>query len=124
MNLAMNIAEQNQIEAEQLRTDLVCAYHVLDLEGQGSGLGGHVTARVGGEEAFWSHPFGLAFEEVTVADLIKLDFELNKLEGNGRVNPTLIFHSRIYQARVAAQKSRLDFGRAADCRCGYRRDHS
>ena len=99
MNLAMNIAEQNQIEAEQLRTDLVCAYHVLDLEGQGSGLGGHVTARVPGEDAFWSHPFGLAFEEVTVDDLLKLDFNLKLQSGSGRVNPTLIFHSRIYQAR-------------------------
>ena len=95
----MNIVEQKQIEAEQLRTDLVCAYHVLDLEGQGSGLGGHVTARVPGEDAFWSHPFGLAFEEVKVDDLIKLDFNLNQLDGPGRVNPTLIFHSRIYQAR-------------------------
>lgn len=95
----MNAAEQRQIEAAQWRADLVCAYHVLDLEGQGSGLGGHVTARVAGEDAFWSHPFGLAFDEVTVDDLIKLDFKLNRLEGDGRVNPTLIFHSRIYQAR-------------------------
>lgn len=99
----MNAAEQKLIEVEQRRADLVYAYHVLDLEGQGSGLGGHVTARVParvpGEDAFWSHPFGLAFEEVTLGDLLKLDFKLNRLEGSGRVNPTLIFHSRIYQTR-------------------------
>ena len=95
----MNLSEQTGIELEQLRTDLVCAYHVLDLEGQGSGLGGHVTARVQGEDAFWTHPFGIAFEEVRVDDLIKLDFNLNLQAGSGRVNPTLIFHSRIYQAR-------------------------
>ena len=37
--------------------DLLCAYHVLDLDGQGSGLGGHVSARATGEEAFWCHAF-------------------------------------------------------------------
>lgn len=79
--------------------DLLCAYHVLDMEGQGSGLGGHVSARVPGEAAFWCHAWGLAFEEVTPDDLIKVDFSLNKLAGRGKVNPTLIFHARIYAAR-------------------------
>lgn len=95
---------QHAVEAEAeaddaLRLDLLCAYHVLDLEGQGSGLGGHVTARVPGENAFWCHAWGLAFDEVVIDDLIKLDFGLNKLAGHGKVNPTLIFHARIYAAR-------------------------
>ena len=86
-----------------LRLNLLCAYHVLDLDGQGSGLGGHVSARATGEEAFWCHAFGLAFDEVTQEDLIKLDFRLNKLAGSGKANPTLIFHARIYAARPDVQ---------------------
>ncbi len=85
------------------RLDLLCAYHVLDLDGQGSGLGGHVSARAAGADAFWCHAFGLAFDEVTHDDLIKLDFKLNRLAGCGKVNPTLIFHARIYAARPDVQ---------------------
>ena len=91
------------ITEASVRLDLLCAYHVLDLDGQGSGLGGHVSVRAAGEEAFWCHAFGLAFDEVTEDDLIKLDFKLNKLAGTGKVNPTLIFHARIYAARSDVQ---------------------
>jgi hypothetical protein len=41
----------------QLRADLVCAVHVLDLDGQGSGLGGHVPARIPGTETLLCHGF-------------------------------------------------------------------
>lgn len=96
---AMNRPPTDAQPMEAIREDLLCAYHVLDLEGQGSGLGGHVSARVPGEAAFWCHAWGLAFEEVTPDDLVKVDFSLNKLAGRGKVNPTLIFHARIYTAR-------------------------
>jgi L-fuculose-phosphate aldolase len=84
---------------ERLREDLLCAYHVLDLDGQGSGLGGHVSARLPGASTFWCHAWGLAFDEVGIDDLLEVDFALNRRQGRGKVNPTLIFHSRIYAAR-------------------------
>ncbi len=79
--------------------DLVCAFHVLDLDGQGSGLGGHVTARVPGTETFLCHGFGLAFDEVGQDDLLHVTFGLERLAGRGKVNPTLTFHSALYRAR-------------------------
>ena len=82
-----------------IRADLVCAYHVLDLDGQGSGLGGHVTARVPGTETFLCHGFGLAFDDVGPDDLLHVNFALELLAGCGKVNPTLTFHSAIYRAR-------------------------
>lgn len=83
----------------KLAADLVCAFHVLDLDGQGSGLGGHVTARVPGTETFLCHGFGLAFDDVGPDDLLQVNFALELLAGHGKVNPTLTFHSAIYRAR-------------------------
>lgn len=83
----------------KLRADLLCAFHVLDLDGQGSGLGGHVTARVPGTDTFLGHAWGLAFDEVRADDLLTASFALERLAGRGKVNPTLAFHSAIYRAR-------------------------
>jgi L-fuculose-phosphate aldolase len=82
-----------------LAADLVCAFHVLDLDGQGSGLGGHVTARVPGTATFLCHGWGLAFDEVGADDLVHASFALERLAGRGKINPTLAFHSAIYRAR-------------------------
>jgi L-fuculose-phosphate aldolase len=82
-----------------LQNDVVAACHVLDLDGQGSGLGGHVTAREPGARTFWCHGFGLAFDEVGADDLLHVDFGLHRLEGRWPVNPTLAFHAAIYAAR-------------------------
>jgi L-fuculose-phosphate aldolase len=87
------------VAAARLRADLVCAFHVLDLDGQGSGIGGHVTARVPGTESFLCHGFGLAFDEVGTDDLVHASFALERLAGRGRINPTLTFHTAIYRAR-------------------------
>ena len=87
------------VAAARLRADLVCAFHVLDLDGQGSGIGGHVTARVPGTESFLCHGFGLAFDEVGIDDLVHASFALERLAGRGKVNPTLTFHTAIYRAR-------------------------
>ncbi len=84
----------------RLAADLVCAFHVLDLDGQGSGLGGHVTARVPGTETFLCHGWGLAFDEVGPDDLLHASFALERLAGRGKVNPTLAFHSEIYRAQL------------------------
>src|SRR5690349_10988777 len=82
-----------------LKQDMVYAYHILDRAGQGSGIAGHLTARVPGETTFWSHRWHQGFDEVAYEDLIEADFELATVTGHGRVNPTLHIHTRIYLAR-------------------------
>lgn len=86
-------------ELRELKHDLLHAYHILDADGQSSGIAGHLTARLPGQRSFWSHRFGLGFEEVTAADLIEADFELRTVSGEGRVNPTLNIHTQIYEVR-------------------------
>lgn len=86
-------------ELAALRRDLVLGYHVLDLDGQASGIAGHLSARLPGAGTFWSHRYGVTFGEVGGHDLVEADFELNALRGSGAVNPTMHLHTRIYLAR-------------------------
>ncbi len=82
-----------------LKQDLVYAFHILERAGQGSGIAGHLTARLPGARTFWSHQWKQGFDDVAYEDLIEADFELNTVTGSGRVNPTLHIHTRIYLAR-------------------------
>ncbi|WP_203076278.1 class II aldolase/adducin family protein [Falsiroseomonas ponticola] len=87
-------------EAEgRLKHDLLHAYHILDADGQASGIAGHLTARLPGADCFWSHQWGVGFDEVRADGLIEADFDLRTTRGQGRVNPTLHIHTRIYRAR-------------------------
>jgi L-fuculose-phosphate aldolase len=87
-------------EAEALlKQDLLHAYHILDADGQASGIAGHLTARLPGADRFWSHQWGVGFDEVRAEGLIEADFDLKTTRGSGRVNPTLHIHTRIYRAR-------------------------
>ena len=88
--------------SEALRTllrELVTGYHVLDHDGQASGVAGHLSARTPGGQSFWSHRFGLTFGEIGATELLEADFELNILSGAPPINPTMHIHTRIYLAR-------------------------
>jgi L-fuculose-phosphate aldolase len=87
------------VSEAQLRNDLLHAYHILDADGQASGIAGHLTARLPGADRFWSHQWGVGFDEVRAEGLIEAHFDLRTLRGKGRVNPTLHIHTRIYRAR-------------------------
>ena len=88
------------IDAEaRLRDDLLHAYHILDADGQASGIAGHLTARLPGADRFWSHRWGVGFDEVRAEGLIEADFDLRTLRGEGVVNPTLHIHTRVYRTR-------------------------
>ena len=82
-----------------LRRELLLAFHVLDMEGLDSGIAGHLTARIPGAQDFWCHSHGLGFGEVGARDLNRADMGLARLEGRGRVGPSLSIHAAIYRAR-------------------------
>ena len=86
-------------ELAALLRELVVGYHVLDHDGQSSGVAGHLSARLPGVQTFWSHRFGLMFGEVGATELLEADFELNVLSGEPPINPTMHIHTRIYLAR-------------------------
>lgn len=79
--------------------DLVHAFQILAMDGQGSGISGHLTARLPGATTFWSIPYGFGFEEATAPSLIESDFNLKTVTGELSCNPTLNIHTEIYQAR-------------------------
>jgi L-fuculose-phosphate aldolase len=82
-----------------LRDELLHAYHILDGDGQSYGVAGHLTARLPGADRFWSHHYGLGFDEVQAGDLLEADFGLRTVSGEARVNPSLNVHTEIYRAR-------------------------
>jgi ribulose-5-phosphate 4-epimerase/fuculose-1-phosphate aldolase len=69
------------------------------MDGQGSGISGHLTARLPGARTFWSIPYGYGFEEATANELIESDFDLRTVTGTLRCNPKLNIHTEIYEAR-------------------------
>jgi L-fuculose-phosphate aldolase len=84
---------------QTLQSDLLHGFHILDQAGQGTGIAGHLTARLPGASTFWGHRWRLGFDEVGKDDLVESDFELRTVSGSGTCNPTLHIHTQIYRAR-------------------------
>lgn len=75
------------------------ACRALAVYGCGSGIGGHISVRVPGEQAYWTNVLDKAFEEMSPSDIVKLDFEGHVLAGDRVVSPGIDFHQGIYQRR-------------------------
>ena len=99
----LRMPERRQVPREDSRAallqDLLCAFHIMDLTGQPSGMGSHLTAREPGADTFFFHIHNYGFGEVTPDHIHEADFDLNILTGNVDINPTLHIHTRIYLAR-------------------------
>jgi L-fuculose-phosphate aldolase len=87
------------IAQRKLVSDLVHAFQILAMDGQGSGISGHLTARLPGARTFWTIPYGFGFEEASAGELIESDFSLATVTGHLPCNPTLNIHTEIYEAR-------------------------
>ncbi|WP_280417738.1 aldolase [Nocardia carnea] len=61
-------------------------------------LAGQVTSRVG-DGTFWTVPWSPAFDAVSTDDVIRIDDDLNTLEGTAQPNPAIRFHYWVYRAR-------------------------
>jgi L-fuculose-phosphate aldolase len=64
------------------------------------GLAGQITARADGN-TYWTQTYGLGLNECSTSNLMRVDPNLNVIEGTGVPNPANRFHSYIYQARPA-----------------------
>src|SRR4051812_38103437 len=74
--------EEAVMTDQGLRTQVLDACHGLAASGMGDTVGGHVSARVPGEQLYWTNVLDLSFEELTEDDLLLLDFEGNVVDGN------------------------------------------
>jgi ribulose-5-phosphate 4-epimerase/fuculose-1-phosphate aldolase len=97
----------HRISAEEraTREDLAALYHIFYDHGWTEHIYNHITARVPGPHRhFLINSFGLAYDEVTASNLIKIDLQGNKVEDvEGRVNsPGFTIHSAIHAAREDA----------------------
>jgi ribulose-5-phosphate 4-epimerase/fuculose-1-phosphate aldolase len=60
----------------QARIELAAAYRIARIHGWDEIIYNHISARVpGGEAHFLINPYGLAFEEVTASNLVKVDLD-------------------------------------------------
>ena len=85
-------------DEDRLRADLLTGFHILDEEGQNSGIAGHLTARLPKGRGLLGHRYGGAFDEVRAEDILAANVDLGT-GSDDRVSPSLAFHVSIYQAR-------------------------
>jgi L-fuculose-phosphate aldolase len=82
-----------------LREKVAIACRILAQEGHESALAGQITARADTPGTYWMLSFGLGFEEAQKSNIVRVDGDLNVLEGEGMPNPSNRFHLWIYARR-------------------------
>lgn len=89
-------------EERKIRVELAACYRLAQKNGWDELIYNHISARVPGpEHHFLINPFGLAFEEVTASNLVKVDLE-GRIIGESRypINAAgFTIHSAIHAAR-------------------------
>lgn len=65
--------------------------------GHDSGLAGQITARAEDKGTYYTQPFGHGFDEITEDNLLRVDENLETLDGRGMPNPANRFHTWIYR---------------------------
>jgi L-fuculose-phosphate aldolase len=81
-----------------IRFRIAASRRILYREGCDSAVGGHVSARAEGEDAFWVSPFEY-FDETVPTGIVKVGFDLRFLDGTGEASPAIQFHAAVYEER-------------------------
>ncbi len=92
-------------EERQVRIDLAAAYRLCALFGWDDLIYSHISARVPGpEHHFLINPLGVAFDEITASNLVKIDLDGNLIgDSVHRPNaPGFVIHGGIHLAREDA----------------------
>lgn len=90
----------------QTRVELAACYRLLVMHGWDDLIHTHVSARIPGTEELLINAFGLAFEEITASNLVKIDIEGKILDATCpfEINPAgFTIHSAVHKARHADQ---------------------
>jgi L-fuculose-phosphate aldolase len=86
------------VDVDDIRFRIAAARRILYREGCDSNIGGHVSSRAVGEDAFWVT--GLEYLDQTTPDRVcKLGLDLQVREGQMDFSPAVNFHARIYENR-------------------------
>jgi len=89
----------------EAREDLAAAYRLAVINEFHEGICNHFSLAVPGtDDRFLLNPYGLHFSEITASNLLVVDGDGNKVEGEGFIEPTGFFiHSAIHRARADAR---------------------
>jgi ribulose-5-phosphate 4-epimerase/fuculose-1-phosphate aldolase len=84
-----------------LRRDLAACYRLVAHFGWDDLVATHISVRIPGEDSFLINPFGMLFDEICPADLVKVDLEGNVLSPTKwAVNKAgFVIHSAIHRVR-------------------------
>ncbi|CAH0539684.1 class II aldolase/adducin family protein [Vibrio marisflavi] len=86
----------------QTRVELAAAYRLFVMHGWDDLIHTHISARIPGTEELLINAFGLAFDEVTASNLVKIDIEGNVIDPGCpfTINPAgFTIHSAVHEAR-------------------------
>ena len=86
----------------QTRVDLAACYRLAAMHGWDDLIYTHISARIPDTEHILINAFGLAFEEITASNLVKIDIDGNIIDDNSpfEINPAgFTIHSAIHEVR-------------------------
>lgn len=116
---------QRQLDCDDaewaMRVDLAACYRLVHAHGWCDQVYNHITARVPGpDHHFLINPFGLAYEEITASNLVKIDLDGNVMDGSeyGVNAAGYTIHSAIHAARedaICVVHTHSDAGTAVSC---------
>lgn len=82
-----------------LREKLALGCRILADEGHARTLAGQITVRADTPGTYWTTSFAAGLADTTASNLVRVDGEMNVVEGAGMPNPAVRFHLWIYGAR-------------------------
>lgn len=100
----MNATSTMTASEAELRRDLAAAYRLVALFGWDDLVATHISVRLPEPNAFLINPFGMLFDEIRPADLVKVDLDGQVLSPTPwKVNHAgFVIHSAIHAAREDA----------------------
>lgn len=81
------------------RQQMVVAIRQLASEGYDDKLAGHVSVRDREDGTLLVPRVGRFWDEFTVDDIVRIDADGSIVEGEGSLNPTIVFHLELHKAR-------------------------
>lgn len=100
----LDLKDQVSSQEWQIRVDLAACYRLVTHFGWDDLIYTHLSARLPGTDHYLVNAFGLAFDEVTASNLVKVDLQGNILDDTPfKINPAgFTIHSAVHEARPDA----------------------
>jgi len=98
----VNLKNKVSPEEWQTRVDLAACYRLMVMHDWDDLIHTHISARIPNSEYLLINAFGLAFEEVTASNLVKIDIKGNVVDKDSpfHINPAgFTIHSAVHEAR-------------------------